>query len=136
MCMKRTGKIKVAKKDIPVWKVIRSFWYDKSVVTPFQFTPIQDLSISVDLNTLIEEPDELAGYHCYPLQSTARALRRELDYIPRECVHVVKMYIPKGAKYVEGVDYLCTDATDGKPAIQAERLLVSEKSPFSKRSAK
>jgi len=116
--MKRTSRIKVAKEDIPVWKVMKKYYGTKQVVTCFQGTPIEHLLTErLNLNDIFE--GELAGYHCYPERSTALALKKAMAYTK---VFVKKMYIPKGAKYVKGVDFQCSEATNGKPVYQASIL--------------
>lgn len=100
------GEIKVAKKDIIVWKMFRKS--GNKILTPYQNTPISEVKSKKVI---------LAGDSGYC--SFAREQKRYARYTNRI---LIKMCIPKGSRYGKGI-YV---GNSTMVAYRSERLIGSK----------
>jgi len=98
--------VKIAKKDIPVYKVLEH--KDQKYLSPYQAMEYEkgyrydekQFRISLIKPRLFKNFWRLEGHiglHCYNSLKAAHDSRGSWE-------KVIRMYIPKGAKYVEGMD--------------------------------
>jgi len=111
MCMKRTGKVRVATKDIVVWKVFEEHW--KGLLTPFMLEESTKI-----FNKRASGFAKGYGIHTYAKKRDAEVLAKSGIIFRGK---VVKCFIPKGAKYVKGID-TTTASTEGLPCYQSTHL--------------
>lgn len=117
MCMKRTSKCLIARRDIPVWKVVKSL-PNEPMLSPVYNYPVNLMGIRPALNERLN-----TGYHSYGNKKTARRLLAGFNL---DGSYIIRMYIPKGSRYYRGVDENCCKETDGRLSLQSDFLICKE----------
>jgi hypothetical protein len=107
------GEIKVAKRDIPVWKVFMSY-NGKNIVTPWQERPFSEV---------VSRKVEVRGDKGYGSLATRAGGKKIASEFVSVKVLIIRLFIPKGSKYGVGLFSLWGEKYK---AYRSDRLIGSK----------